>query len=115
MWRVVTSTFAAFTLFTTVAAAQQPCTTDANRVVSEIYRHTLERGADPGAQTWVRQLANGQITVKFDDNIQTMDLKPGHKQSGATFDRFGFFNMQSGGWHVQLYVDDLKYTKAPGK
>jgi hypothetical protein len=64
MWRVVTSTFAALTLFTTVAAAQQPCTTDANRVVSEIYRHTLERNADPGAQGWVRQLANGQMNVK---------------------------------------------------
>ena len=64
MWRVVTSTIAALTLFSTVAAAQQPCTTDANRVVAEVYRHTLERGADPGAQTWVRQLANGSITVK---------------------------------------------------
>jgi Ca2+-binding EF-hand superfamily protein len=64
MWRVVTSTIAALTLFSTVAAAQQPCTTDANRVVSEVYRHTLERNADPGAQTWVRQLANGQLNVK---------------------------------------------------
>jgi hypothetical protein len=64
MWRVVTSTIAALTLFSTVAAAQQPCTTDANRVVSEVYRHMLERGADPGAQTWVRQLANGQLNVQ---------------------------------------------------
>jgi Ca2+-binding EF-hand superfamily protein len=64
MWRVVTSTFAALTLFSTVAAAQQPCTSDANRVVAEVYRHTLERGADQGAQTWVRQLANGQLNVK---------------------------------------------------
>ena len=64
MWRVVTSTIAALTLFATVAAAQQPCTTDANRVVAEVYRHTLERNADPGAQTWVRQLANGQLNVK---------------------------------------------------
>ena len=64
MWRVVTSTIAALTLFSTVAAAQQPCTTDANRVVAEVYRHTLERNADPGAQTWVRQLANGQLNVK---------------------------------------------------
>lgn len=64
MWRVVTSTFAAVTLCSTVAAAQQPCSTDANRVVAEIYRHTLERGADPSAQSWVRQLANGQLNVK---------------------------------------------------
>ena len=46
MWRVVTSTFAALTLASSVAAAQQPCTTDANRVVSEVYRHMLERGTD---------------------------------------------------------------------
>jgi Ca2+-binding EF-hand superfamily protein len=64
MWRVVTSTFAALTLFSTVAAAQQPCTTDANRAVAEVYRHTLERSADAGAQNWARQLADGQITVK---------------------------------------------------
>jgi hypothetical protein len=57
---------------------------------------------------------NGQITVKFDGDLQTLDLRPGHKQSGATFDRFGLFNMQSGGWHVVLYLDDLKYTKDPG-
>ena len=64
MWREVIGTFAALTLFSTVAAAQQPCTTDANRVVAEVYRQTLERGADAGAQTWVRQLANGQLNVK---------------------------------------------------
>jgi hypothetical protein len=51
-------------LFSTVAAAQQPCTTDANRVVAEVYRHTLERGTDPAAQGWARQLANGGLTVK---------------------------------------------------
>ena len=64
MWRVVTSTFAALTLASSVAAAQQPCTTDANRVVSEVYRHMLERGTDPGAQSWSQRLANGQMTVK---------------------------------------------------
>ena len=64
MWRVVTSTIAALTLVATAAAAQQPCTTDASRVVAEVYRHTLERGADAGSQTWVRQLQNGQLTVK---------------------------------------------------
>ena len=64
MWRVVTSTIAALTLVATAAAAQQPCTTDASRVVAEVYRHTLERGADPGSQTWVRQLQSGQLTVK---------------------------------------------------
>jgi hypothetical protein len=64
MWRVVTGTFAALTLFSTVAAAQQPCTSDANRVVAEVYRHTLERGVDPGAQGWAQQLSNGQLNVQ---------------------------------------------------
>jgi Ca2+-binding EF-hand superfamily protein len=64
MWRLVTSTFIALTFFATAAAAQQPCTTDAGRVVSELYRHILERAPDPGAQHWEQQLANGQATVR---------------------------------------------------
>jgi hypothetical protein len=49
----------ALTFFPSVVAAQQPCTTDANQVVNEIYRHILERGADSGASHWVQQLRNG--------------------------------------------------------
>jgi hypothetical protein len=64
MWRVVTTTFVALTFFSSVAAAQQPCTSDAGRVVSELYRHILERGADAGAQHWQQQLANGSMTVR---------------------------------------------------
>src|SRR5688572_3126251 len=64
MWRVVTSTFFALTFVSSVASAQQPCTTDANRVVSELYRHILERAPDAGAQTWQQQLANGSMTVR---------------------------------------------------
>ena len=64
MWRVLTSTCAAVTLFSSIAAAQAPCTSDASRVVAEVYRHSLERGVDPAAQGWAQQLANGQITVK---------------------------------------------------
>src|SRR6185503_16871238 len=81
MWRVVTSTFAALTLVSSVAAAQQPCTTDANRVVSEVYRHVLERGTDAGAQTWARRLANGQINVR--------ELMRGVAQSQEYMQRFG--------------------------
>ena len=64
MWRVVTSTLGALTFVASAAAAQQPCTTDASRVVAEVYRHVLERGVDPGSNTWVQRLSNGQITVK---------------------------------------------------
>jgi hypothetical protein len=64
MWRTVTSTFLALTFASSVASAQQPCTTDAARVVAEIYRQTLERGPDPGAQDWQQRLATGQMTVR---------------------------------------------------
>ena len=64
MWRVVTGTCATLTLLASAAAAQQPCTNDATRVVSEIYRHTLERNPDRGAQNWVRMLDTGQLNVK---------------------------------------------------
>ena len=64
MWRVVSSTVIALTFFSSVAAAQQPCTTDAGRVVAELYRHMLERAPDPGAQNWQNELAAGRMTVR---------------------------------------------------
>ena len=78
MWRVVTSTFVALSFFSSVASAQQPCTTDANRVVSELYRHILERGPDPGAQHWQQQLANGSMTVR--DLVRSLATSQEHKQ-----------------------------------
>jgi hypothetical protein len=45
-------------------AAQQPCTTNARQVVRELYRHMLERQPDAAAAGWVRQLENGQMTVR---------------------------------------------------
>ena len=39
-----------------------------------------------------------------------MDLTPGHKTIGGTFDRFGIFNLQSGGHYVELYLDDVSYS-----
>jgi Ca2+-binding EF-hand superfamily protein len=42
-----------------VSWAQQPCTTDARRVVDELYRHMLERAADPGSASWVNRLQSG--------------------------------------------------------
>lgn len=57
---------------------------------------------------------NGRIVVGFDDQQFTYDLLPGHRRDGATFDRFGLFNIQSGGHHVRVYVDDLRITTAAG-
>ena len=64
MWRLVSSSVIALTFFASAAAAQQPCTTDAGRVVSELYRHMLERSPDPGAQHWQNELAAGRMTVR---------------------------------------------------
>ena len=78
MWRAVPSSIAALALFSSVAAAQSPCTTDAARVVSEVYRHTLERNPDRGAQTWVRQLDRGQLSVK--ELVRSVAKSPEHMQ-----------------------------------
>jgi Ca2+-binding EF-hand superfamily protein len=78
MGRVLTSTFIALTFFASVAAAQQPCTTDAGRVVSELYRHVLQRGPDPGAQHWQQQLANGSMTVR--DLVRSLVTSQEHMQ-----------------------------------
>jgi hypothetical protein len=53
---------------------------------------------------------NGVITVSFDGRRQATELRPGDKARGATFDRFGVFNHQSGGNHVMIYLDDVTYT-----
>ena len=45
-------------------AAQQPCTTDAQQVVNELYRHMLERQPDAASTNWVRQLTNRRMTVR---------------------------------------------------
>ena len=78
MWRVVTSAFIALMFVSSVASAQQPCTTDANRVVSELYRHILERGPDAGAQHWQQQLANGSMTVR--DVVRNLVTSQEHTQ-----------------------------------
>ena len=41
------------------AEAQQPCTSDAQAVVSEAYSRVLERSMDEGASGWVTSLQNG--------------------------------------------------------
>src|SRR6186997_2169536 len=67
----------AVTFAPSVALAQQPCTTDARRVVNEIYRHILERGADPGSNAWVQQLERGG-TVR--EVVRAIALSDEHAQ-----------------------------------
>jgi Ca2+-binding EF-hand superfamily protein len=56
--------FVALMAVPSLASAQQPCTTDANQVVNELYRHMLERSPDAGSAHWVQQLQSGRMTVK---------------------------------------------------
>jgi hypothetical protein len=49
----------------------------------------------------------GEITYTLDGEVYTAALEPGHKEDGATFDRFGIFNQQITGDGMELYFDDL--------
>ncbi|MEK7678052.1 MAG: hypothetical protein AAB676_19645 [Verrucomicrobiota bacterium] len=55
----------------------------------------------------------GQITVGLDDQTCTLDLEAGHKDVGASFDRFGLCTPWIDGNSVTVYFDDLTYTCAP--
>jgi hypothetical protein len=52
----------------------------------------------------------GSVQVTLGEGKVTLDLKPGEKANGATFDRFGLMSVPPGGNLVRVYVDDLKYT-----
>ena len=52
----------------------------------------------------------GRITVRLDDETGVLEVDPIHAAQGATFDRFGLFNMQAGGHHVEVYLDELSFS-----
>ncbi len=52
----------------------------------------------------------GAIHVTLDAQRVSLALREGDRAEGATFDRFGLFNIQSGGWHVEVYVRELRYV-----
>lgn len=54
----------------------------------------------------------GRITVGLDDQTCHLDLAPGHKDIGATFDRFGLCTPWIDGNSVTVFFDDLTYTSA---
>ena len=57
---------------------------------------------------------NGSIRVTLGDEPVMLDLPPGFKVQGASFDRFGMLVVPAGGHHVKVYLDDLKYTAGAG-
>jgi Ca2+-binding EF-hand superfamily protein len=77
--------FVALVVFPAAAFAQQPCTSDARHVVDELYRHMLERKADPGSDVWVNRLQSGS-TVR--EVVHAIVDSPEHMQR--------FFNPSEG-------------------
>jgi Phycobilisome Linker polypeptide/Domain of unknown function (DUF4214) len=60
--------------------SEQPCTTNAGRVIEQVYRQVLERSADPGASVWVDRLSTG-TTVR--------EIVRGFAKSQEHLQRFG--------------------------
>jgi hypothetical protein len=52
----------------------------------------------------------GSITVTLDGQTVTLNLDPGHKQIGASFNRFGIITTHIDGSGQTVYFDDLTYT-----
>jgi hypothetical protein len=55
-------------------------------------------------------VGKGQITVTFDGKKNVVDLPPGAKTGGSTFDRFGIFTTWIDGNSENVYWDDITYT-----
>ena len=53
---------------------------------------------------------NGQITVTFNNETISLNLKLGARADGVVFDRFGMLSFQWGGHFVDIYFDDISYT-----
>lgn len=55
-------------------------------------------------------IGRGAIEVTLDGAADSLELRPIERARGATFDRFGIFNLQAGGHDVEIYLDDLSFT-----
>jgi hypothetical protein len=53
---------------------------------------------------------NGAVCVTLGSESVTLDLNPGDKARGATFDCFGLASTSPGGGILKIYFDDLLYT-----
>jgi len=52
----------------------------------------------------------GRVTVQFDNETFSYDLKEEQRKTGSNFDRFGLVNPRKGGKYVDVYFDDLIYS-----
>lgn len=67
--------------------------------------HSWTLHYDPGANGGL-----GRIMATLDGVRSALDLKPGAKEGGAELNRFGLLSFLQGGHHVEVYLDDLRYT-----
>ncbi len=72
--------------------------------------HTWTLTYDPKANN-----GQGQIIATLDGQQAAMDLPPGIREGGATFDRFGVLSYNQGGHCVDVYFDDLAFTSGQNK
>ena len=49
----------------------------------------------------------GLITFQIDDRTYRVDVPAKHREDGATFNRFGIWNVETGGDTLDAYFDDL--------
>ena len=57
------------------------------------------------------ELSEKEAQARFPNTTTfIVDLTPGHKKEGATFDRFGMINMMKSGGAATIFFDDLQYN-----
>ena len=91
-----------------LAQAANPTAARAARIYPDGKVHDWLLRYDPAGAN-----ANGRITVTLDGQSCALDLEPGAKATGASFDRFGICTPWIDGNSVTAYFDDLEYTCSP--
>lgn len=79
-------------------------------LLPERQKHAFSFAYDPKANGGV-----GRITLTLDQSSFGLDLTPAQRAADARFDRFGLWNIRTGGKHVEFYLDDLTYTSRKPK
>jgi hypothetical protein len=93
-----------------IAAACQPIKARAPRIYPNGRPHDWELRYEPGGAN-----GKGRIEVRLDNERCELELEPGAKGVGASFDRFGICTPWIDGNSVLAYFDDLEYTCASEK
>lgn len=57
----------------------------------------------------------GRVTVQFDNETFSYDLKEEQRKTGSSFNGFGLVNPRKGGKYVDVYFDDLSFSSRKPK